>query len=57
MKREIILYTKEDGPCPVKDFFDSLSTKVFQKISWVLSLITDLDKIPTIYLKKHLQKK
>ncbi len=52
MKREIILYTTKDGKCPVKDFLDSLSKKVFQKISWVLQLITEIERIPSTYFKK-----
>ena len=52
MKREIILYTTKSGKCPVKDFLDSLSKKVFQKISWVLTLITEVERIPVTYFKK-----
>lgn len=52
MKREIYLYTTEDGKCPTKDFFDSLPIKVFQKITWVLQLIKELEKIPETYFKK-----
>ena len=52
MKREIILYTTSDGKCPAKDFFDALPKKVFQKISWVLRLIVELEKIPKTYFKK-----
>lgn len=52
MNREVILYTTENGECPVKDFLDSLPDKVFQKISWVLTLISEIEKIPTLYFKK-----
>ena len=52
MRREILLYTAIDGKCPVKDFLDSLPEKVFQKVSWVLMLLTELDKIPSSYFKK-----
>ncbi len=52
MKREIILYTTADGKCPVTDFFNSLPNKVFKKISWVLNLVTELEKIPSVYFKK-----
>jgi phage-related protein len=41
-----------DGKCPVQEFLDSLSGKVAQKVAWVLSLIEDLDVIPSTYLKK-----
>jgi len=50
--REIFLYTTADGKCPIQEFFDAVPEKVFQKISWVLKLITELDKIPSTYLKK-----
>ena len=52
MEREIILYITQDGKCPVKEFLDSLPRKIFQKISWVLQLISEIDRIPTTYLKK-----
>jgi phage-related protein len=52
MEREIILYTTKDGKYPVKDFLDSLPNKVFKKIAWVLQLIVELDRIPSIYFKK-----
>ena len=52
MLREIIFYTTHDGKCPTQDFLDSLPKKVFQKIIWVLKLIQELDKVPSIYFKK-----
>jgi len=52
MTREIILYTTKDGKCPIKEFLDSLPNKVFQKITWVLQIVKELDKIPTVYFKK-----
>lgn len=52
MNREIILYTTENGECPAKDFLDSLPPKVFQKVSWVLTLVSELEKVPTTYFKK-----
>lgn len=52
MNREIILYTTENNECPVKDFLDSLPQKAFRKVSWVLTLVTELDNIPSTYFKK-----
>lgn len=52
MKREIILYTTADGKCPISDFFDSLPDKVFKKITWILNLVSELDRIPSVYFKK-----
>ena len=52
MKREIILFTTKDGKCPIQEFLDGMPVKVFKKITWVLRLITELDKIPSNYFKK-----
>lgn len=52
MIRKILFYETQDGKCPVKDFLDSLTEKVFQKIIWVLRLITEIERIPSTYLKK-----
>ena len=52
MKREIFFYRTVDGKCPTKEFLDFLPKKVFQKISWVLQLIVELEKIPGTYFKK-----
>jgi len=50
--RVIIYYTTSDGKCPIGEFFDSLSDKVFQKISWVLRLVSEIETVPKAYLKK-----
>jgi phage-related protein len=50
--REIIFYRTPSGNCPVEDFLDSLSAKQAQKVIWVLKLVTELESIPTKYLKK-----
>lgn len=36
----------------MKNFLDSLPGKVLQKIAWVLRLISEMEKIPTMYFKK-----
>ncbi|MCP4258128.1 MAG: type II toxin-antitoxin system RelE/ParE family toxin [Planctomycetes bacterium] len=38
--------------CPVRDFIDSLPGKAVQKITWVLSLLKDLQIVPSSYFKK-----
>ncbi len=48
----IIFYRTADGKCPVQEFLDSLSGKTAQKVTWVLSLIEDLDVVPPTYFKK-----
>jgi len=50
--REIVFYRTESGASPVEDFFDSLSGKQAQKVIWVLSLIQEVDPIPSQYFKK-----
>ena len=52
MKRTIIFYRTVNNKCPVKNFLDSLSGKVSQKVTWVLSLIEDIDMVPSKYFKK-----
>ncbi len=52
MGKAIIFYRTADGKCPVQEFLDSLSGKVAQKIAWVLSLVEDLDVVPSTYFKK-----
>lgn len=50
--RTIIFYKTSEGKCPVEEFLDSLPGKVVQKVTWVLDLIRETEKVPTIYLKK-----
>lgn len=52
MSREVTFYKAEAGNSPVGEFLDSLSAKQAQKVSWVLKLIEDLERIPTKYFKK-----
>lgn len=52
MNRTVIFYKTADGKCPVRDFLDSLSGKAAQKVTWVLSLLEDLDVVPSSYFKK-----
>jgi len=52
MGKSIKFYTKSDGKCPVRDFLDSLPSKVAQKVTWVLTIIESYDKVPSTYFKK-----
>lgn len=52
MGRKVVFYRTEQGKCPVQDFIDSLPGKVAQKIAWGLSLIEDLDILPSGYFRK-----
>lgn len=52
MGKTVIFYRTADGKCPVQEFLDSLPGKAAQKAAWVLSLIEDLDIVPSAYFKK-----
>ena len=52
MHRTVIFYKTIDGKCPVQEFLDSLSAKVAQKVLWALSLLEDLEIVPSTYFKK-----
>ena len=50
--REILFYKTESGESPVESFLNSLSPKQAQKVTWVMQVVEELDKVPTTYLKK-----
>ncbi len=52
MGRTVSFYKTADGKCPIQDFLNSLPGKVAQKVAWVLSLLEDLDVVPSSYFKK-----
>ncbi|MBI5073570.1 MAG: type II toxin-antitoxin system RelE/ParE family toxin [Nitrospirae bacterium] len=52
MGKTITFYRTVDGKCPVQEFLDSLSSKTAQKVAWVLSLVEDLNVVPSTYFKK-----
>ena len=52
MGHKIVFYKTEIGKCPVENFLDSLPAKDAQKVVWVLRLIQEIDRIPSLYLKK-----
>lgn len=52
MSRIIKFYKTATGNCPIEEFLDSLSGKVVQKITWVLSIIEEFDIVPKKYFKK-----
>lgn len=51
MAVSILFYRDHDGRSPVEDFLDSLPTKHALKVTWVLSLIEELDRVPKTYFK------
>jgi phage-related protein len=52
VSRVVTFYTTVRGNCPIKEFLDSLPSKAAQKVAWVLSLLEDLDIVPSSYFKK-----
>ncbi len=52
MRREVRFYQTTDGHCPVQVFIDGLSGKAAKKVTWVLSLLEELEAVPAIYFKK-----
>ncbi len=50
--REIIFYRTESDDCPIEEFLDSLDAKQAQKITWVMQVVEEHDKVPATYLKK-----
>jgi phage-related protein len=52
MIRQIDFYKSASNTCPVEEFLDSLSFKQAQKVTWVMKLIEELEKIPEQYFKK-----
>ena len=50
--RKILFYQTASGQKPIEDFLDSLSSKHAQKVTWVLKLVEDLERVPSVYFKK-----
>lgn len=50
--RVVKFFKSSSGKCPVEEFLDSLSAKQAQRVTWVMRLVEELEKVPDIYLKK-----
>ncbi len=50
--RKIVFYETSSGQSPIGDFLNQLSSKQAQKVTWVLKLIEELDRVPSNYFKK-----
>lgn len=50
--RRVIFYRTGEGKCPVEKFLNSLPGKAARKVTWVLKLLEDLERVPSIYFKK-----
>ena len=49
--RTVDFYMTADGRCPVKEYLDSLESKDAAKISFSISIVEELDVIPSSYFK------
>jgi phage-related protein len=52
MTRTVQFYKTAAGMCPVLEFINSLPGKAAKKVTWTLSLLEELDTLPTTYFKK-----
>ena len=50
--REIVFYRTKSGACPVETFLDSLTHQQAQKVTWVMRLVEEIDRVPAQYFKK-----
>ncbi|MBN2356204.1 type II toxin-antitoxin system RelE/ParE family toxin [candidate division KSB1 bacterium] len=50
--KEILFYRTSNGRCPVEEFLDELSEKQTRKVTWVLRIIREIDKVPSEYFKR-----
>ena len=48
----IKFYKSPSGKSPIEEFLDSLSSKEAQKVTWVLSLIEEMENVSTKFYKK-----
>jgi phage-related protein len=50
--RKIDFFYMSSGYCPVEEFLDALTPKQAQKVTWVMKLVEELEKVPEQYFKK-----
>jgi phage-related protein len=50
--RDVEFYKTPSGSSPIEEFLDSLDARQAQKVTWVLELIEELERIPQQYFKK-----
>ncbi|HFQ82109.1 MAG TPA: type II toxin-antitoxin system RelE/ParE family toxin [Desulfobacterales bacterium] len=50
--KTIRFYETSSGKKPVQEFLENLTDKQLEKVTWVLKLIRELDRVPTNYFKK-----
>lgn len=52
MKKPVSYFRTADGKCPIEDFLNGLPAKAAQKVVWVLSLLENLEFVPSTYFAK-----
>lgn len=52
MMRNVEFYKTADGNCPVKEFIENLPGKAAQKVTWTLTLLEEMESLPSTYFKK-----
>jgi phage-related protein len=50
--RTVKFFRDSVGKCPIEEFLDNLSAKQAQKVTWVMRVVEELEKVPELYLKK-----
>ena len=50
--RTVEFYETTEGKCPVAEYLDSLDAKDAAKIAFSISLVEELEVVPTTYFKK-----
>ena len=50
--REILFYRTKFGGNPIEEFLDSLNAKQARKVTMVLRVVEELDRVPKQYFKK-----
>ncbi len=50
--KTIRFYETASGKKPVQEFLENLTDNQLKKVTWVLRLIRELDRVPTNYFKK-----
>ncbi len=50
--KSIIFYRTQSGKCPIEEHLDTLTDSQVAKITWVLKLIRESERVSTKYFKK-----
>jgi hypothetical protein len=53
--RKLLFYETESGHKPIEDFLDRLPAKTAQKVTWVMKLVENLERVPSKLPKKGIK--